>query len=98
MDRTFSRDFAKIAVHKTIRQGRKKGDPTTVIEIRSLRYAPDGEILYKLNFDSEWEDLPKTRNKGDPASTRSPPPLYHSALKITTSKFLDLEPQTSNTP
>jgi len=58
VDHTFFRDFAKIAVHKTIRPGRKKGDPT-VNEIRSLRYVPDGEILYKpLKIKkSKFEDL-----------------------------------------
>lgn len=41
----------------SIRPGKKKYDPT-VSDLRSLIYLPNGHVMYKVNFDEEYVDLP----------------------------------------
>ncbi|CAG9792677.1 unnamed protein product [Diatraea saccharalis] len=45
---------------KSIRHGRKKGDPV-VVNIRGLKYLPDGSVLYKLRHIDEWTMIPQRR-------------------------------------
>lgn len=53
-------DFMKLSgtYVTNIRPGRKVGDPT-VHGLRALQYLADGKIRYKLDFMSDWEDLPQ---------------------------------------
>lgn len=53
---TFFKDFSKITYYNSIRPGRKKGDPC-VVDIRSLKYSPNGKIQYKLAFEDNFADL-----------------------------------------
>lgn len=56
----FHNDFMKLsgAYVTNIQPGRKVGDPT-VHDLRALQYLADGWIRYKLEFESDWEDLPQ---------------------------------------
>ena len=65
--------------YSSIRPGNKKLDPK-VTEIRALNYLPSGVTQFKLSFDEQWENLPRS-------STEIPvcldvPNLFDSALKI----------------
>ncbi|CAG4955076.1 unnamed protein product [Parnassius apollo] len=71
---------------KSIRPGKKKGDPV-VVDIRGLKYLSDGSVLCKLRHPDEWTILPQRR-----ASRGSllPQQLYQQPLKITESKYKHL--------
>lgn len=74
---------------KSIRPGKKKGDPV-VVDIRGLKYLSDGSIFYRLRHVDEWSILPQRRNNQRNGLV-SPKPLYRSSLKITESKFKHLQ-------
>ena len=54
----YHNDFMKLpgAYVTNIWPGKKVGDPT-VHDLRALQYLADGQIQYKLDFESDWEDL-----------------------------------------
>lgn len=87
VNHTFFKDFSNVGPFTSIRPGRGKGDPT-VVDIRCLKYSPDGSVQYKLNFDSEWDEIPEHRvNNGDGIVRQ----LYKNRLKIPGSKFQHLQ-------
>lgn len=55
-------------------------------------YDPSGIIYYKLTFDDPWDELPQrtTRNKAALAE-EALQPLYRRPLKLTRSKWNDLQ-------
>lgn len=55
----YHNEFRKLsgAYITNIRPGKKAGDPT-VHDLRALQYLADGRMRYKLEFESDWEDLP----------------------------------------
>ena len=57
-------DCTELEVYKTIRPGKKKGDPC-VTDIRQILYK-GGEIKVKLNHTGEWQSLPTRPAKKDP--------------------------------
>lgn len=72
---------------KSIRPGKKKGDPV-VVDIRGLKYSPDRSIFYRLRHIDQWTILPQRRcNQGILVPNR----LYMTPLKITESKFKHLQ-------
>lgn len=89
LDHSFFLDFSKIGVYKSIRPGRSKGDPI-VSNIRGLRYTPDINIQYKLNYEDEWASLPTPRGQNSSAP-EAPTPLYSDSLKIQQSKYKHLQ-------
>ncbi|KAF6205401.1 hypothetical protein GE061_019573 [Apolygus lucorum] len=66
------------------------GDPT-VNQLKALKYCPDGQVFYKLDFNNDWELLPKRQKKGSGASSPIMPPLYQSSLKISADKYTHLQ-------
>lgn len=71
---------------KSIRPGKKKGDPV-VVDIRGLKYASDGSVFYRLRHNDPWASLPQRR-----ASRNSlPNQLYSQPISITESKFKHLQ-------
>lgn len=73
---------------KSIRPGKKKGDPV-VVDIRGLKYLTDGSVFYKLRHNDEWAILPQRR--AAPRETIMPNRLYQLPLKITESKHKHLQ-------
>lgn len=73
---------------KSIRPGKKKGDPV-VVDIMGLKYLPNGSILYRLRHDDEWSLLQQRRSNQRNGFV-SPNRLYTAPLKITESKFKHL--------
>ena len=60
LDYTFFKDYTVIQKYKSIRPGRKAGDPT-VTNVRAFAY--NGEVIkYKLDFNDQFQELP-TRPK-----------------------------------
>jgi hypothetical protein len=49
-----------ICTLSSIRPGKMTGDPV-VVDIRQLRYTPDGEIRYTLDYSDEWKLIPARR-------------------------------------
>lgn len=87
-------DFTKYAggYFTSIRPGNKKGDPF-VTDLRALMYSPQGHIMYKLNLDDSWTELPRR-----PRSNvyKNLEPLYKGPLAITDRKFNDLQEMKSD--
>ena len=68
--------------------GRGKGN-ATVTDIRALKYSSDGNIEFKLNFEDDWQGLPKPRNMIQPDF--DPPALFQDRIKIPESKYKHLQ-------
>ncbi|KAJ4939628.1 hypothetical protein JOQ06_029072 [Pogonophryne albipinna] len=83
-------DFMKLsgAYVTKIRPGRKVGDPT-VHDLRALQYLADGRIRHKLDFESDWEDLPQRLSI--PEEPVHWVPLFPAQLPITLRKYNDLQ-------
>ena len=58
LDRNFFKNFTDIGYYQSIRPGNHIGDPQ-VNDFVALRYSPDADIHYKLNFVDEWDLLPR---------------------------------------
>ena len=86
----YHNDFMKLsgAYVTNIRPGRKVGDPT-VHDLRALQYLADGQIRYKLDFESDWEDLPQRLSI--PKEPFHWVRLFPAQLPITLRKFNDLQ-------
>ncbi|CAH0716672.1 unnamed protein product, partial [Brenthis ino] len=74
---------------KSIRPGKKKGDPV-VVDIRGLKYLSDGSIFYRLRHVDEWSVLPQRKNN-QRNGLISPRRLYKAPIKITESKYKHLQ-------
>lgn len=89
IDYDFVKNYAdpKHWVYKSIRPGRKAGDPQ-VVDIRAIKYAPDSPIQVKLDFNNDWIDLPQ-RPK---VQYEEPYQQLHSdRLPITSTKYEHLQ-------
>ncbi|XP_054270099.1 uncharacterized protein LOC128991320 [Macrosteles quadrilineatus] len=84
----FFKDFSKISYYDSIRPGRKTGDPV-VTDIHVLKYKPEGKIMYKMNYDDAYKDLPRRPQNVDPSS--KPGALYKGRLSITEKKYKHLQ-------
>lgn len=73
----------------SIRPGKVAGDPT-ITDLCKIKYNPNGEIQFKIKFDSDWESLPQRRQiPAEPFKDLRR--LYTQRLPITESKFKDLQ-------
>ena len=86
LDHDFFMDFSKIGPYKSIRPGAKVGDPT-VMDLRCIRYMPNGEVSYKINYEDEWKTLLKPRA----VQREEPIVLYQTKLKIKETKYQHLQ-------
>lgn len=88
VDHLFVKNYADAStwVYKSIRPGRKAGDPT-VTDIRAILY--DKELKVKLHFDQEWISLPQRNKRNYFEGTY--PPLYTSLIPISTTKYRHLQ-------
>ncbi|KAF4514107.1 UNVERIFIED_CONTAM: hypothetical protein B566_EDAN019077 [Ephemera danica] len=76
------RDYSQIKIYTSIKPGENK-----VVDIRCLRYTPDLNIFYKLNYTDEWRAMP---NKARTQEFNIVP-LYEYRLPIKESKFRHLQ-------
>lgn len=54
----------KMMFYESIRPGRIASDPV-VTDLRVIQYCPTGVILYKLNYNDTFNELPRRPNKID---------------------------------
>jgi len=95
LDYTFFKDFSGVKYYQSIRPGNKVGDPQ-VTNIKSLRYTPEGRLLFKLEMDDDWEQLPR-RSRRD-IDCQDPVPMYTEPRKIKSTKYKHLQETKSVIP
>lgn len=83
---TFAKDYAKLRYYDSIRPGKRVGDPV-VTDIQVLRYQPIGVVEYKLDFDEEFQELPRPRNAPTANSTDTVSQLQTGPNPIKQSKY-----------
>ena len=89
-DHSFFRNFENRSSNfKPIRPGTFSGD-STVQDIRSLLYSPNGDVFYKLRHIEEWKLLPRRRSDSI-CPLMSSQKLYKCSLGITEAKWNDLQ-------
>lgn len=88
---TFFKNYAikENLSYKSIRPGSKVNDPT-VTDLRSIKYTPNGEIEYKLNFGSDYAPLPQRHTKFTVVPGNYPQ-LYQTQIKISAQKYNHLQ-------
>ncbi|XP_072392543.1 uncharacterized protein [Diabrotica undecimpunctata] len=87
LNHTFFKSMKKLEFLKSIRPGKKKGDPK-VVDVRALRYNANGQIDYKLRFGDNWKLLPQRLSSGIvPCSLLQLDQLYSERLKISSRKL-----------
>lgn len=87
----FFKDFAnpqKLRFN-SIRPGKKPHDPT-VNQLRAMIYLPNGKVMYKIDFNDEYRDLPRKILPYDEA-VHEPVRLHSDCLKITKAKYNHLQ-------
>lgn len=91
LDHTFFKNYESLKYFKSIRPGKKVGDPC-VTDIRALKYNKEG-LMYKLRFGDEYNNLPvrTTVTAVEATMTRDIPILYKDRLKIKKRKYEDLQ-------
>ncbi|KAL4721548.1 hypothetical protein ACJJTC_008314 [Scirpophaga incertulas] len=74
----------KYQIYDSIRPGRSAGDDC-VVDLRVLKYNPNGTIEFKKHFKDDFSPLP-WRPKPISAVVNNVPPLYSSRLPILDTK------------
>lgn len=89
LDHSFFTNYSdkRLWIYDSIRPGRKVNDPT-VIDLRVIKYDPNGIIYYKLDFTEDFQELP-TRPKT--VKYEEFPRLYNERLKIKKTKWEHLQ-------
>ena len=81
------KDYKPVADNKTVKPSKQVGPPY-VSNIRQFRYNPDGIIYVNLTYDEDtWFPLPHEINQ----RFLTHPTLYESPIKISYSKWTDLQ-------
>jgi hypothetical protein len=89
----FFKDYSKTTIMKSIRPGKKVGDPT-VNNLRAMRYTPDNLMHYKLKLSDNWRELNMTRRPERaqvPVVPVAPTVLHRQSLPIAASKYKHLQ-------
>lgn len=80
----------KLMFYESIRPGNIASDPV-VTELRVIQYCPSGIILYKINYNDSFKELPRRPKKIDPEHILKFPKLHQSPKKISLDKWNDLQ-------
>lgn len=90
-DHTFFKDYGikEYQVYDSIRPGRTAGDDC-VVDLRVLKYNPNGTIEYKKHFKDNFVLLPR-RPRNIITLTNNLPLLFSSRVPILESKYLHLQ-------
>lgn len=86
----FTKDFSKSMTYKSIRPGKRVHDPT-VTDIKIIKYTPDGNIQVKIDFEGDFNDLPRKRNCSAIKALAEFRQVHRSPLKIKKQKWLHLQ-------
>ena len=79
--------FVSYLFYDTICPGRGTG-AKYVVDIRVLKYNPNGTIDFKLSYDEQFKQLPLTPKRVQPVT---PPQLFTERLPISKSKYDHLQ-------
>ncbi|KAF6216673.1 hypothetical protein GE061_001019 [Apolygus lucorum] len=80
----------RAVLYTSIRPGKAAGDPT-VVDLRALKYTPEGKIYFKLNFDEDYQEMPRRSKRTSFNPVEEFPPLFATRPKIPKDKFMDLQ-------
>ncbi|CAH0405107.1 unnamed protein product [Chilo suppressalis] len=96
---SYFKNFKNINFYNSIRPRKLKGDPK-VTDIRALKYAPSGEIFYKLRFTTEYTLLNQRKNvRISKTPFENIPELYTECRNITNKKkYSDLQQLKNSMP
>lgn len=86
VDHNFFKNYTEVGNLKSIRPGKKAGDPT-VTDLRALRYTPTG-VQYKLDHSDNW--MQQSDHIREPPATRVVP-LYTDKIAIGATKYGHLQ-------
>ena len=89
LDFLFFKDFSVICTLKSIRPGRKAGEPQAV-DLRGLQYLPGGQVMYKLSHRDDWVAMSFKRSEST-MTAGEPSQLYNSRRKIALAKYTHLQ-------
>lgn len=81
-------NYSKISFYPSIRPGKKKGD-ATVVDIRALKYTPDGAMFHKLYHSDEWTEYDRRKTPMKPKAAMNR--LFQQRLPIKGSKYKHLQ-------
>lgn len=84
----FFKKYSVFTNYSSIRPGNTTRDPK-VTDIRCLAYRIDGFIDFKINYEDNWQQLPRRTKKQQ--ENLIIPQLYHEPLKIKADKFNHLQ-------
>lgn len=87
VDFTFFKKYELPSNFRSIRPGKRVRDPV-VVDIRQLKYLPNGEVFYTLDYTDIWQNLPCKREL---QSLSSYPALHKHQLPISDEKFEHLQ-------
>ena len=89
LDFSFFKDFSNTCTLKSIRPGKKVGEPQ-VVDLRGLQYLPGGQVMYKLSHGHDWQAMSFKRSEST-VTVSQPSPLYTSRRKIASAKYIHLQ-------
>ena len=91
LEYSYFQNYKDNVVHYTsIRPGIKSGDPQ-VVDLRALKYTPEGNIFYKINVNDDWKILPQRRKTQTLVQMEEIPKLYKRRLPIEKRKYNHLQ-------
>jgi len=76
--------------YDSIRPGKIKSDPS-VVDLRCLKYTPDGAIQYKINYEDNYKILPQRPKLPPLQKNTSFEPLFSKRLPIKDTKYKHLQ-------
>lgn len=82
LDYKFFKKYDMPSNFTSIRPGKRKLDPV-VVDIRQLKYLPDGKVLFTLDYSENWQTLDYKR---EVRALESYKPLYKTQLPISDDK------------
>lgn len=87
LDFTFFKNYELPSNFSSIRPGKRVRDPV-VVDIRQLKYLPNGQVFYTLDYTDNWQIISYKR---EVQILSSYPALYKRQLPISDDKFKHLQ-------
>lgn len=88
LDYTFFKKYELPSNFDSIRPGKRVRDPV-VVDIRQLKYLPNGEVYFTLDYSEEWTVMPRRRENKNMEVYKEQ--LYTGQLPISDDKFKHLQ-------
>lgn len=88
LDYTFFKKYELPSNFDSIRPGKRVRDPV-VVDIRQLKYLPNGEVYFTLDYSEEWTVMPRRRENQKMEVYKEQ--LYKNQLPISDDKYKHLQ-------